>query len=155
MKTKILSLIITFIALLSFNNAYAQNLVEKTPPYAIDLGDDLSVCIDFAGLGNMSNVNVTVTYTAEVATYCINRGQQKQDEDPVPGLTRTFPDQTVPVNFRVHNGRARGCQTIETNFPAGDCPSSNMRSDIDVTFKNVRLTILGHTYNLGDITPVQ
>ncbi|MBC5993251.1 hypothetical protein [Pontibacter cellulosilyticus] len=153
MKAKVLSFAIALIALLNLGTATAQNLVVKQYPTATDLGTDLQLCVDFAGLGNINEVDIIVNYTAVVETYCINRGQQKQDCEPVPGLTRTLPNQSSTLTFDVRNGRTRGCQILYTDFEAGDCPDG-MRSIVDVTFKNVSFTILGRFFNLGDIAPV-
>ncbi|AKQ45130.1 hypothetical protein TH63_04960 [Rufibacter radiotolerans] len=156
MKARILSFAFALIALFSFNNAFAQNLVVKQQPTATDLGKNLQICVDFAGLGNIDEVDITVYYTATVETGCINQGQAKKDGDQVPGLTQTLPGQSSTLTFDVRNGRTRGCQTLVTNFTPGECPSSNMTGTVsDVTFTNVYFTILGRRFDLPNPTPVR
>lgn len=148
MKSILLKSLIGFIALLNINSATAQNVVVKQNPYAVDLGTDLRICIDFAGLGNISQIGIQVNYTAQVTSLCYNKGK---DSGPVPGLTKTSSGSTQ-VTFDVHNGRAQGCKSLGLSFTAGDCPSANMRGEVsDVSFSNVTLTVRGQTFNV----PVQ
>jgi hypothetical protein len=155
MKAKILSFAIAFITLLSSNNAIAQNVVVKMDPYAVDLGKDLKLCIDFAGLGNISSVGITVSYTADVYTLCYNKGQDKKDGGPVPGLTKNIGGSET-ISFPVHNGRAKGCKPLGLTFTAGSCPSGNMRGEVsDVVFTNISITVNGKTFSLDDPDSVQ
>jgi hypothetical protein len=141
----IVSSVIAILAFFSFNTASAQSVVVKQYPTATDLGKDLQICIDFAGLGNISEIGIKVSYTAQVYTDCYNSGR---DTGPVPGLSRTTSGSTT-VTFPVHNGRASGCKSLGLSFSPGKCPSGNMTGVVsDVSFSNVSLKVYDKTFSV-------
>src|SRR5687768_613253 len=62
--TYYLRAIIAIIALFSVNNAVAQK--AHGPITGVDQGQTIRVCYDISGLGNVSNVDIRLAYTATV-----------------------------------------------------------------------------------------
>jgi hypothetical protein len=136
--------IITFtaIALFSVNAASAQNPMLKSPLTFTDLGTTVQVCFDIAGLGNVSQTKLSLTFTAVVTTECTNQGG-----NVAPGLTRTVQT-TQDFLVAVSNGRATGC-VVSTEPAAGKCPNGNFTADVtDAQFSNVSVTIGKKTFKL-------
>jgi len=144
MKRIYLNSIIALIALFSVNSAIAQK--AHGPITGVDKGKFLTVCYDISGLGNVSDVNITVVYTATVFGECFNPGNK---DESVPAHNNVVPSAGQTVNVPVTNGRAVGCFDTTTEFTAGSCPNPNWTSVVtDVSFSNVTLTVLKKTFNV-------
>src|SRR5688500_17159489 len=112
MKHTNLSSIITFIALFIVSTATAQNPRLKSPLRPTDNGQTLIICYDISGLGNVSQVTMTLTYDATVFGECFNPGNR---EESVPAHNRVVSDVGQDFAVPVHNGRAVGCfETTDT-----------------------------------------
>ncbi|GAB3235468.1 hypothetical protein GCM10027346_25230 [Hymenobacter seoulensis] len=142
MKTKFITLLILLLAIFNINTVQAQSIKEKEPLIAYDLGKLVKVCYDVAGLGNLTSVDVTLTYDAYVYTQCTNPG-----DNIAPGQSKSYPSNSETITVPVRNGRIHGCVTSTKVFPAGDCPNSKWTGSVsDVTFTNVKLTVLGKSF---------
>jgi hypothetical protein len=140
MKTVILSFVGLLLAVASVNTASAQATKLKSLT-ATDMGNSLQICYDVAGLGNVSQTKLTITYSAVVTTECTNPAG-----NVAPGQTKTLNNQSVNIMVSVNNGRAVGCETIG-GFTPGSCPNSQWTSAVkDVSFSNVSISIGGKTF---------
>lgn len=147
MKAKFLSIVFALSALFAFNNAFAQNPHLQGPLYATDQGLFLEVCFDIAGLGNVREIPLVVTYDAYVESDCENPAG-----NIAPGQSRTFTRQSQTFNVEVRNGRARGCRTTTQTFPAGSGPNPKWSCYVtDVTYSNVSVSIGGRTFPVTDL----
>ncbi len=148
MKARFFSFIIALIALFAFNDASAQNPHLQGPLYAIDHGDYLEICYDFAGLGNVSEIPMQVSYTPTIHTECEN-----PQGHVAPGQSRTLPrtSQTVPIE--VSNGRARGCKTLDKDtYSAGPGPNPKWTCKVvDVSYSNITVKVRNRTFEVTDI----
>ncbi|MGI8638016.1 MAG: hypothetical protein ACR2KZ_21680, partial [Segetibacter sp.] len=86
MKKSILSLAIALVALVSFSTASAQQNPKpgvhenaQTTFYTDPNDQSLVVCYNISGLGNISSVDVTITYDVTVTTFCTTRGKGHPD----------------------------------------------------------------------------
>jgi hypothetical protein len=148
MKARVSSLLIVLMALFAFNDAFAQSPKLRSPlTSSVDRNQQLVVCYDISGLGNVTEVDITITYDLEVTTYCYNRGQKS---DPVPGLTQNYEDQSFTTTVPVRNGRAKGCITSNETIQAGECPPGMARSETFVCYTNVQLKIYDETFSAPD-----
>jgi hypothetical protein len=147
MKVKFYSFLIALIALFAFNNAYAQNPNLRSPlTSSITQDNQLQVCYDISGLGNVSSVLIELTYDVEVQSECFNRGNR---EGSVPGQSQFFEDQITTRRVPVRNGRAIGCITTTNTYPAGTCPSGFRSSAVtSVSYSNITLEVLGETFEV-------
>lgn len=144
MKRFYLNTIIASIAVFSVNTALAQK--AHGPITGVDQGTTIRVCYDISGLGNVSNVDITLAYTATVYGECFNPGNK---DESVPAHNNVVPSSGETVNVPVTNGRAVGCFNSTTVFTAGSCPNTNWNSVVtDVSFSNVTLTVLKKTFNV-------
>jgi hypothetical protein len=144
MKHTILSSFIAFIALFIVSTASAQNPKSHGPVRANDKGQTLEVCFDISGLGNVTEVQMTLTYDATVYSECFNPGNR---DESVPAHNKVVPGNSIPFTVPVRNGRATDCFTAEQTFTPGSCPNPNWTAVVtDVSFSNVKLTILGKTF---------
>src|ERR1051325_9943742 len=142
MKHITLNSVIALIALFSVNSAIAQK--AHGPITGVDQGQTIRVCYDISGLGNVSDVDIRLAYTATVFGTCTNPGGSvvEPHNTVIPSAGETF---TVPVT----NGRAVGCFNSTTVFTGGTCPNPNWTSAVtDVSFSNVTLTVLKKTFNV-------
>lgn len=139
MKKVFQSIAIIAIALFTVANASAQNPQLKAPLTVTDNGKTLTVCFDIAGLGNVSQTQLTVNFTSTITTICTNNGG-----NVAPGLVKTAKgSQTFMVP--VSNGRTTGCVTTTEPTP-GRCPGGQTASVSDVSFSNVSVTVAGKTF---------
>ena len=133
----LISSVLALVALFSVSTAQARNLKSLT---VTDQGNTLKVCYDVAGLGNVSETDITISYKATVTTECVNNGG-----NVAPGQTKTFTGSetfTAPVR----NGRTRGCFTTTEPQP-GSCPPGFAGGRVSgVTFENVTLTVQGKQF---------
>jgi len=144
MKRIYLNSLIALIALCSVNSAIAQK--AHGPITGVDQGQTIRVCYDISGLGNVSNVDITLRYTATVFGECFNPGNK---DESVPAHNNVVPSAGQTLNLPVTNGRAVGCFDSTTEFTAGSCPNTNWRSVVtDVSFSNVTLSVLKKTFNV-------
>ena len=152
MKRTMLNCAIVLIALLTVNTAIAQSAKLKSPLTTTDNVKTLTVCYDITGLGNVSQVTMTLRYNAVVASECFNPGNKQES---VPGQNQTFSGVGDEFTVPVHNGRATGCFTTdEDEFQAGGCPSSSWRGSVtNVTFSNITLQVLGRTFSAQNPSP--
>jgi hypothetical protein len=146
MKSVVLSSVFALVTLFSVSTAIAQRPHVQSPfTSSINQDGQLVVCYDIAGLGNASQVPATLTFDAVVTTLCYNRGNEDQ---PVPGQTKTNRNVQIPFFVAVTNGRARNCYTTNYNPTCGSCPNGFGRSECTTTFSNIRFTIGGRTFNV-------
>lgn len=148
MKTKNLSFVIALLTLFSITTAFAQSPKLKSPLRTTDKGLTMEMCYDISGLGNVDNIIVTCEYDATVTSLCFNPGAST---GPVPGQTKTFGDTSEEIVIPVHNGRAVGCFTTTTAFPAGACPNTKWTGQVsDVSFSNITLTVDGKEFTASN-----
>ncbi|MFD3000956.1 hypothetical protein ACFS7Z_11325 [Pontibacter toksunensis] len=148
MKARFLSFAIALLVLFNFTDAFAQNPNLRSPLTSSVTNDQqLQVCYDISGLGNVESVLIIVNYDLTVNTFCYNRGQKS---GPVPGLTQHYEDQSFTQAVPVRNGRARGCITTEENIQAGSCPPGMARSETSVSYSNITLSIYDETFAVPD-----
>jgi len=144
MKHFALNTVLALIALFSVSRAVAQK--AHGPITSQDLGKNLRVCYDISGLGNISDVQITLSYSATVYGECFNPGNR---DESVPAHNNVIPSSGETFSAPVRNGRAQGCFNSTTVFTAGSCPNSNWTSVVtDVSFSNITLTVLGKTFNV-------
>jgi hypothetical protein len=145
MKHTNLSGVIALIALFIVSTATAQNAKLKKPLTVNDNGQTVTICYDISGLGNITEVTMRITYDATVTSECFNPGNR---EESVPPHNKVFPGNSEEFTVPVHNGRAADCYESTKTFPAEKCPSSNWTVVVtDVSFSNVKLTVLGKTFS--------
>lgn len=144
MKRIFLNSILATIALFSVSSAIAQK--AHGPITGVDQGLTIRVCYDISGLGNVSNVDLTLNYTATVSGECFNPGNK---DESVPAHNNVIPSSGETVTVPVRNGRAVGCFNSTTVFTAGGCPNANWSSQVTgVAFSNVTLSVLKKTFNV-------
>jgi hypothetical protein len=144
MKRIYLNTIIAAIALFSVNSAIAQK--AHGPITGVDQGLTIRICYDISGLGNVSDVDLRLAYTATVSGECFNPGNR---DESVPAHNNVIPSSGETVNVPVRNGRAVGCFNSTTVFTAGGCPNGNWTSEVTgVSFSNVTLSVLKKTFNV-------
>jgi hypothetical protein len=135
MKAKILSFVITLIALLSFGKAYAQNphFNQKFDPTVtvteICDGENssyylISISGTVFGLGNASGQTAHVEYTYNANFNCFNRGK---DSGPVPGQSGDVSGETEEEPLTVTNGQADFSATITIK---GSCKGNALSSTV-------------------------
>jgi hypothetical protein len=145
MKHTKLSGIIALIALFIVSTAAAQNPRLKKPLDVDDLGQTFRICYDISGMGNVTEVQMSLTYDATVFSECFNPGNR---DESVPAHNKVVPGNAEEFTAPVHNGRAIGCFTTEETFTPGSCPNTNWTAIVtDVSFTNVKLTVLGKTFS--------
>jgi hypothetical protein len=144
MKRFLQAFAIAAITLLSVNKVSAQNAHLMAPLTATDNGLTATICYDIAGLGNVSETQLTLSYSAVVTTECTNYGGNvAPGQTKVNKVTETFK---VPVS----NGRATGCVDTKSVFPAGKCPNGNWTGSVtDVTFSNITVTVAKKTFTVN------
>ncbi|MBB6612741.1 hypothetical protein H7F15_16990 [Pontibacter sp. Tf4] len=154
MRTRILSLVVTFIALLAFNNAFAQNPhfnSNETQSVTVTCEEQGSSTVYLVtisgtvhGIGNARTGTITYTYDAEFN--CYNRGA---DAGPVPG-------QSGPVSGVVKNVTLTtikpGVATYNATFTIGaSCKGKSLYSVVtDLDFSALNLVIQGESLSLLD-----
>jgi hypothetical protein len=140
MKTVLLSFVGLLMTVLSVNTASAQNPHLMSPiSTSVTADGKLEVCFDIAGLGNMTQVDVVVKYTATVNTLCYNPGSS---EGPVPGQSKTYPNVSETFEVEVSNGRTGyKCVTSTQKFAAGKCPNPKWTPETTVMFSDVTVTV--------------
>jgi len=144
MKYIFSSTVIVLIALFSVSSAIAQK--AHGPITSVDNGKTITVCYDISGLGNVSDVQITLSYSATVYGECFNPGNK---DESVPAHNNVIPSSGETFTAPVRNGRAQGCFTSTTVFSAGSCPNPNWTSVVtDVSFRSITLTVLGKTFNV-------
>lgn len=144
MKARMLTFLIALVALLSFGYANAQNPHLMSPLTSTDNGITLTVCYDIAGIGNVSQTKLTITYDAEVISECTNPGG-----NVAPGQTKRIRKVAEDFIVEVKNGRARGCSTTQNVFEPGRCPNGQWTGAVtDVIFSNISITIAGKTFSV-------
>jgi hypothetical protein len=144
MKHIFLNTVVALIALFSVSSAMAQK--AHGPITSTDNGKTITVCYDISGLGNISEVQITLSYSATVFGECFNPGNK---DESVPAHNNVIPRSGETFTAPVHNGRANACFTSTTVFTAGSCPNPNWTSVVtDVAFSNITLTVLGKTFNV-------
>ena len=127
-----------FLALISFKFANPHELSPTTATITAD--NRLRVCFDIAGLGNVSQTNLTVNYTVTVTTTCTNPAGQI-----APGQTKTSTS-SQPFVVSVNNGRANDCVTTNAPIP-GSCPNGKWTGTVsDASYSNVSISIGGKTF---------
>ena len=156
MKARILSFAILLIALLAFNNAYAQNphFNPKSPDNTHDAGTTLCSQGTLAGLGNYAGRNVEIQLIVEGVTHteCSNPAGNVA---PGQSSSTTFASDIahVPVT---KNGKAN--YSICTNEPnvttqSAGCPNAKWTgraSDVVFTSGTAYLLINGQRVDLLD-----
>jgi len=144
MKHIFLNTVIASIALFSVSSAMAQK--AHGPITSTDLGKNLRVCYDISGLGNVTEVQITLSYSATVFAECFNPGNK---DESVPAHNRVVPSSGETFTAPVRNGRAVACFNSTTVFSPGSCPNPNWTGVVtDVSFSNITLTVLGKTFNV-------
>jgi hypothetical protein len=143
---------IALIALLTVSSVMGQRAKLQSPLTTTDNVKTLTVCYDITGLGNVTQVTMTLLYNAVVNSECFNPGNK---EGSVPGQNQVFSGVGDEFTVPVHNGRATGCFTTNENeFPAGGCPSSSWTGVVtNVTFSNITLQVLGRTFSAPNPVP--
>jgi hypothetical protein len=144
MKHFFLNTVVALIALFGVSSAVAQK--AHGPITSTDLGQNLRVCYDISGLGNVTEVSIRLSYTATVFGECFNPGNR---DESVPAHNNVIPGAGETFVAPVHNGRATACFNSTTVFQAGTCPNPRWSSVVtDVSFSNITLTVLGKTFNV-------
>lgn len=145
MKHTNLSSVIALIALFIVSTATAQNARLKSPLSPTDNGQTLTICYDISGLGNVTEVQMSLNYDVTVFSECFNPGNR---EESVPAHNKVISDVGEDFTVPVHNGRAIGCFTTTDTFTPGSCPNGNWTSEVtDVAFFGITLSVLGKTFN--------
>jgi hypothetical protein len=145
MKHANLSSLIALIALFLVGTATAQSPKLKSPLRVTDNGQTFTICYDISGLGNVTEVEVIVTYNATVFSECFNPGNR---EESVPAHNKVVTGISEPFTVPVRNGRATFCSQSTQTFTPGSCPNGNWTAEVtDVSFSNVTLTVLGKTFS--------
>jgi hypothetical protein len=145
MKHANLSSFIALIALFLVSTATAQNPKLKRPLTVTDNGLTFTICYDISGLGNVTEVDVVVTYNATVFSECFNPGNR---DESVPAHNKVISGVSEPFTVPVRNGRVNTCSSSSQTFTPGSCPNSNWTAEVtDVSFSNVTLTVLGKTFS--------
>jgi hypothetical protein len=141
MKSVFQFLSVVVISLISATSLSAQNPQVKGQLTATDLGTQLQVCFDIAGLGNVSMTKLTVNFTAVATTECTNKGG-----NVAPGQTKTVSG-SQDFMVTVRNGRT-GFQCVKTDVPApGKCPGGFAGGTVtDVQFSNVSISVAGSDF---------
>jgi hypothetical protein len=157
MKPALSSFLLFLIALFSYGTASAQSVNVKTISVT-DIGTQLKVVFDVAGLGNVSSTPATVTFDATLKTEC----QTPSGKNSPPGQDQTITGATQTEEIPVRNGRARATLFIPkedftvTNVDAG-CPNDKFTPVVtDAIFTNVVVTVAGEEIFNGDpasVTP--
>ncbi|GEO07042.1 hypothetical protein AAE02nite_47060 [Adhaeribacter aerolatus] len=135
MKTKMIFLALTLVALFSVNSAFSQNPHFLKPPVFTDNGTTLTATGSIVGLGANITITVILTTTGTATTECTNPGG-----NVAPGQTKTGAI-TVSGDFTSDkNGRVN--YTLTTNAPApGPCPNGQWTGRVTgVTFVNSSVT---------------
>jgi hypothetical protein len=144
MKHIFLNTVIASIALFSVSSTMAQK--AHGPITSTDQGQTIRVCYDISGLGNVSEVQMTLSYTATVFAECFNPGNR---DESVPAHNSVVPSAGETFTAPVRNGRAVGCFNSTTVFSPGSCPNSNWTASVtDVSFSNITLSVLRRTFNV-------
>lgn len=151
MKTRISAFVLLLIALLSYGTTSAQSVNVKSLT-ATDLGTQLRVVFDVAGLGNVSSTPATVTFDAVLKTQCVN----PSGKNSPPGQDQELNNFSQTEDVMVRNGRARGTILVPkegftvTAAEAG-CPNSMFTPIVtDAIFSNIVFTIGGESFTIGD-----
>ena len=150
MKHTKLNSVIAFIALLITGSVAAQSPKQHTPLSATDNGTVFTICYDISGLGNVTEVLMTLTYDATVYSECFCPGNGTGTGDgSVPGQNKVVPGNAEEFTVPVHNGRATGCYKTTKTFTPGKCPNDSWSGVVvDCSFTNIQLTVLGKTFTV-------
>jgi hypothetical protein len=138
MKTRILSLAIFFLALFSFNNAFAQNphFLPNNPDDTHDAGTTLCSSGTLAGLGNYAGKEVKIQLIVQGTTYteCANKAG-----NVAPGQSSSTSYSSVIKSIPVDK-QGKADYSICTNEPtvttqSAGCPNAKWTgSASDVVF---------------------
>jgi hypothetical protein len=148
MKRTILNSAIALIAILIAGTVSAQSPRLKKALTVTDNGLTFTICYDISGLGNVTEVQMSLTYDATVFSECFNPGEGTGTGDgSVPGQNKVVPANEEEFAVPVHNGRAIGCYTTTKAFTPGKCPNNSWTGlVVDCTFSNISLTCLGRVF---------
>ncbi|MGV3587880.1 MAG: hypothetical protein ACO1OF_12815 [Adhaeribacter sp.] len=138
MKAKFLMLALLFMALFTFNNAFAQNPHFVSGPTITDNGNTLTASGSIAGLGNNELITITLVADVTVTSTCTNPGG-----NIAPGQTKTGTV-TATGTFRSgKNGRVDFRLTTDVPEP-GPCPNGKWTGKVSgVDFSNIKLLVNG------------
>jgi hypothetical protein len=133
------SLVAALLCVALGGTALAARVHLKSAPTVEDIGENLTVCLALAGLGN-KDVTITVAVTGTASVTYINPGGNEpagQNKFPISAVTT----ETIP-STQIKNGTVSVCLT-SPDIEVGDAPNPNWTVQLDdISFETATVTVV-------------